>query len=82
MSRFQCLTSTTKNGQIWLYCHFNKIIKDMQLVFSKDISRTKHFFFKSKNSLITRQRLFYSKNSFVAEVTFNANHNLMILKTP
>ena len=35
-----------------------------------DILRTKHFFFKQKNSLITHQELLYDKNSFAAEVTF------------
>ena len=35
------------------------------------ISRTKHFFFKKKNALITHQGLLYGKNSFIAEVTFD-----------
>ena len=39
---------------------------------NQDIFRKKHYyFFKWKTALITYQWLFYSKNSFEAEVTFN-----------
>ena len=48
--------STIKNGQIALYCHFNKIIKRPK----------KKFIFSSntKKSLITHQGLFYCKKKF------------------
>ena len=35
-----------------------------------NISRTKHFFLKYKNSLITQSGYFMTKNSFIAKVTF------------
>ena len=34
--------STRKNGQIWLYCHFNKIIKGLGTDFQLPASSQNH----------------------------------------
>ena len=52
--------STIKNGQILLYCHFNKIIKEPGTSSSLQHS--------AKNTL--EMCCFMTKNSLVAEVTF------------
>ena len=33
---------TIKNGQIWLYCHFNKMIKGSEITFTVSNNELKH----------------------------------------
>ena len=71
--------STIKNGQILLYCHFNKLIKGPGTSFQSQALSQKHVrnAFHTAHFYILQHIIFFvGKNNFVAVVTFK------VLKIP